>query len=54
MDGRIVAAVLTLLLPAAGIGVTIYDFGSNPLSILGLLAVMVGGALYLLTYTDSF
>lgn len=54
MDGRIAAGLLTLVLPAVLIGVTIEEWSSNPLAILVLLAVMFGGALYLLTYTESF
>jgi hypothetical protein len=54
MDGRILTVLLTFVLPAILIGVTIWQFASNPLSILILLMVIIGGALYLLTYTDSF
>lgn len=54
MDGRIPAALLTLALPAALMGVTVADFGSNPVAILCLLGVFFGGALYLLSYRDSF
>lgn len=54
MDGRLLTALVTLALPAGLIGVTIWRFSANPLSILGLLVVMVGGAFYLLSYTESF
>ncbi|HEV2428555.1 MAG TPA: hypothetical protein VGV64_01750 [Thermoplasmata archaeon] len=54
MDGRLLTVLATFLLPAVLIGVTIWKFASNPLAILGLLAVVVAGALYLLTYTDTF
>jgi hypothetical protein len=54
MDGRIVTAVLTLLAPSVGIGVTVAYFGANPLSILGLITVMIVGSIYLLSYADSF
>jgi|HubBroStandDraft_4_1064222.scaffolds.fasta_scaffold2507207_2 hypothetical protein len=54
MDGRILTLLLTFGLPAVLIAVTVWQFSSNPLSILALLMVMVGGAVYLLTYTDSF
>ena len=54
MDGRWLTVLLLLVLPAALIGVTIEFFSSNPVSIFTLLAVMVIGALYLLTYTESF
>ena len=54
MDGRLITILLTLVLPAALIGVTIWRLSINPLAILGLLVVMVGGAFYLLTYDESF
>ena len=54
MDGRVWALLLTQLLPAVLIGVTIWRFASNPLALLGLIGVMVTGAFYLLTYTESF
>ncbi|MCI4369923.1 MAG: hypothetical protein L3J81_01175 [Thermoplasmata archaeon] len=54
MDGRIATLLLTFLLPAILIAVTVWQFGSNPVSILVLLMVMIAGAIYLLTYTDSF
>ena len=54
MDGRLAAGLLTIALPAALVGVTIVQFSSNPLAILGLLAVIFGGSMYLLTYTETF
>jgi hypothetical protein len=54
MDGRVITGLLTLVLPSALIGVTIWQFGSNPLAILGLIVVMIGGSMYLLTYSESF
>lgn len=54
MDGRVAVLLLTELLPAILIGVTIWQFASNPLALLGLVGVMVTGALYLLTYPESF
>ena len=54
MDGRIADGLATLAAPAALIGVTVWQFGSNPLSLVGLIAVMVIGSFYLLSYTDSF
>ena len=54
MDGRVATLLLTELLPAGLIGVTIWRFASNPLAMLTLIGVMVVGGLYLLTYTDSF
>lgn len=54
MDGRWVTLLLLLVLPAALIGVTIQFFSSNPVSIFTCLAVMVVGAFYLLSYTETF
>jgi len=54
MDGRLITVLLMIALPAALIGVTIVEFSSNPVSILGLLAVMLVGAFYLVSYTESF
>ena len=54
MDSRLVAGLVTIALPVALIGVTVWRFASNPLSILALLGVMFGGSVYLLSYTESF
>jgi hypothetical protein len=54
MDGKWPAGLLTLVLPAGLIALSVYAFSSNPLAILGCLTVMFGGAFYLLTYTDAF
>lgn len=54
MDGRWLAVLLTLLLPAALIGLTVAEFSSNVVAIFGLLGVMVGGALYLVSYTETY
>jgi hypothetical protein len=54
MDSRIIAALATIVVPAALIGVTIWGFSSNPLSILFLLTVMMVGSIYLLSYTEAF
>jgi hypothetical protein len=54
MDGRFATVMLTLVLPAVLVGVTIYRFSSNPIAILVLFGVMVAGGLYLLTYQESF
>ncbi|MCI4340025.1 MAG: hypothetical protein L3K06_04635 [Thermoplasmata archaeon] len=54
MDGRIIAGFLTIALPAVLIGVTIWRFSSNPISILGLLAVLLIGGIYQLSYPESF
>jgi hypothetical protein len=52
MNGRLVAGLLVLLLPAVLIGVTAVYFGSNPLSILVLVTLMIVGSLYLMTYPE--
>ncbi|MGA8663864.1 MAG: hypothetical protein WB809_02180 [Thermoplasmata archaeon] len=54
MDGRTLTVLFLLVLPAVLIGVTIWVFASNPLSIFVLLAAMVAGGFYLLTYNSSF
>ncbi len=54
MDGRWVTFFLLIVLPAALIGITIEFFSSNPVSIFTLLAAIVVGAFYLLTYTEAF
>ncbi len=54
MDGRLLIVLLTLVLPAGLMGVTIVWFASNPVSFLVLLGVMVLGGLYLLTYNETF
>ncbi|MCI4365533.1 MAG: hypothetical protein L3K10_05680 [Thermoplasmata archaeon] len=54
MDGRLFTVVFLLLLPAVLIGVTVVRFASNPLAIFVLLAMMVAGAFYLLSYTATF
>ncbi len=54
MDGRLFAVLVFLILPAALIGLTVADFHSNPVSILALIAVMLGGGFYLLTYSETF
>lgn len=54
MDGRVGALLVTQLLPAALIGLTVWRFGSNPLALLTEIAVMVVGAIYILTYAETF
>ena len=54
MDGRVATLLLAEAVPAALIGVTIWKFSSNPLSLLALIVVMVAGGFYLLSYTDTF
>lgn len=54
MDGRHWTVLLTLVAPILLIGVTAWRFSSNPLAIVALFTVMIGGSLYLLTYNESF
>ncbi|MCI4358106.1 MAG: hypothetical protein L3J95_00940 [Thermoplasmata archaeon] len=54
MDGRVVTAFFTFLIPAVLIAVTVWKFASNPLSFLILVSTMVAGGLYLLTYRETF
>jgi len=54
MDGRLFTVLVLLVLPAALIGVTVLEFSSNPVSILALIAIMIAGSFYLLSYTESF
>ncbi|HEY6237785.1 MAG TPA: hypothetical protein VIZ68_01180 [Thermoplasmata archaeon] len=54
MDGRVTVGLITLAAPAVLLGATVWKFGSNPLSMVALLAVMVLGSFYLLSYTESF
>jgi hypothetical protein len=50
VDGRILVAAVALVLPAVLIAVTVLEFSSNPLSLMTLAVVMLGGGLYLATY----
>ncbi len=52
LNGRVITGVLTLLLPAILIAVTVEYFASNPLSILVLIITMGMGTLYLLSYPE--
>jgi hypothetical protein len=54
MDGKLVTALGLLVLPAVLIGVTVAWFSSNPVAIFAWLSLMIVGALYLLTYRDTF
>jgi len=54
MDGRLFIVLALLVLPAILIGVTIADFHTNPVAIFGLIAVMIVGAFYLVSYTEAF
>jgi len=54
MDGRLLTLLLLIVLPAALIGLTVEEFSSNPVAIMGLLAVMIVGAFYLVSYTETF
>jgi hypothetical protein len=54
MDSRILAGLAMIALPAVLIGVTIWRFGSNPISILALLTIVLVGSVYQLSYVESF
>jgi hypothetical protein len=54
MDGRLFTVLGFLVLPVALLGLTVAEFNSNPVAILALLAMMIGGAFYLLTYSETF
>jgi hypothetical protein len=54
MDGRLLTVLLLLVVPAALLGVTVLEFSSNPVAVLALIAVMIAGGFYLLTYSESF
>ena len=54
MDGRRFAVLFLLVVPAALLGLTVVEFHSNPVSIMVLLAAMLAGAFYLLTYQETF
>jgi hypothetical protein len=54
MDSRLIVGLVTLALPAVLLGVTIWEFSSNPLALVALMGVMVLGAAYILSYKDSF
>ncbi len=53
MEGRLITVLLTLVLPAVLLGLTVVEFHSNPVAILGLLAVMLAGGFYLVSYTEA-
>jgi hypothetical protein len=54
MYGRLLVVLLTFVLPAILMGVTIVWFASNPVSIFVLFGVIIAGGLYLLTYSENF
>jgi uncharacterized protein (DUF2062 family) len=54
VDGRVVAILLTIVLPGALIAVTAVYFALNPIAMLVLFSVMLVGVLYLLSYTEDF
>jgi hypothetical protein len=54
MDGRWFTVAFLEVLPILLIALTIWKFGSNPLSIFVLLGAMVAGGFYLITYSASF
>jgi len=54
MDGKLVTGIGLLVVPAALLAATVAWFSSNPISIFVLLAVMLVGSMYLLTYREAF
>jgi hypothetical protein len=54
MDGKLVTGLGFLALPAAVIGVTVAWFSSNPVTIFAMIALMLVGAFYLMTYRETF
>jgi len=54
MDGRLFTVIVFLAIPAALIALTVAEFASNPVSIFVLIAIMIVGSLYLLTYKETF
>ena len=54
MDSRVIVALATIVLPGVLVALTVWRFAANPLSILGLLTVMMVGSIYLLSYSESF
>jgi len=54
MDGKLVTGIGLLAVPAVLLAVTVAVFSSNPVSIFVLLAAMIAGAFYLLTYRETF
>lgn len=54
MDGRVFVVGLTLVLPAILIAATVIWYSDNPLSMLVLFSVMLLGALYLVSYKDTY
>ncbi len=54
MDGKLVTGIGLLAVPAGLIGVTVAWFSSNPVSIFAMIALMIVGAFYLLTYRETF
>jgi hypothetical protein len=54
MDGKLFVVIVFLAIPSALIGLTIWKFSSNPVSIFVLISLMIMGAIYLLTYKETF
>jgi hypothetical protein len=54
MDGRWVTVIGFLIVPTILIGLTVVEFATNPIAILILLAMMLAGGMYLVSYTSTF
>jgi hypothetical protein len=54
MDGRMFTVLLFFVVPAALLAVDVVIFSSNPIAVFACFAVMLIGALYLMSYRESF
>ncbi|MFY9717059.1 MAG: hypothetical protein WAK40_03895 [Thermoplasmata archaeon] len=54
MEGRMFTVLAFLVMPALLIGATVAFFHSNPVSVVVLIALMIIGSFYLLTYRETF
>jgi hypothetical protein len=54
MNGRWYTLLLLFVVPIVGIAATVAWFSANPLVIFVAIGAIVLGALYLLTYTETF
>lgn len=50
MNGKVVTALGLLAAPAVVMGATVAWFASNPVTIFAMIALMIVGSFYLLTY----
>ncbi len=50
--GKVLAALVGIVVPAVLLGVAIIYFSSNPLAVIGTITTMIGGGMYLLSYQE--